>query len=126
MRELTADDLGLLLSLFAVLLLAFAANFHFSGKEVRRHRRLALGFVVVNFVGEISTVVALGLTWVALWRPKAWERIDDMLVFVPGSIAVLCAVILTVESVQSRARHIIALDRKDRAAGKAARSAEDA
>jgi len=114
-RDLTADDLGLLLSVFAVLLLAFAANFHFSRKAVHRHRRAAFGFVVLNLVGEVATVVALMLTWVALWSPKAWEQIDDLLVFVPGSISVLCAVILTIESVYARTRHILdaARDRDD-------------
>ena len=52
MRELTADDLGLLLSVFAVLLLAFATNFHFSRKEVRRHRRAAIVFVGLSFLGR--------------------------------------------------------------------------
>ncbi len=122
MRELSSDDLGLLLSLFAVLLLAFAANFNFSRKAIHRHRRAALGFVVVNFVGELATVIALNLTWVALWSPNAWEQIDDLLVFVPGSIAVVCAVVLTVESVYARAVHIIATERRDRAAERAARS----
>lgn len=112
-RELNTDDLGLLLSLFAVLLLAFAANFHFSRKAIRRHRRAAIGFVVLNFVGELSTVIALMLTWVALWSPAAWERIDDLLVFIPGSIAIVCAVALTIESVYARAMHIVRIDRKE-------------
>ncbi|MFC0313911.1 hypothetical protein ACFQNE_06130 [Gordonia phosphorivorans] len=113
MRDLTADDLGLLLSLFAVLLLAFSANFHFSRKSVRRHRRAAVAFVVINFLGELSTVIALCLTWVALWSPTAWEQIDDLLVFIPGSVAVGCAVVLTIESVYARAAHIV---RDERAA----------
>lgn len=116
MRDLTPDDLGILLSLFAVLLLAFAANFNFSRKSINRHRRAAIGFVVVNFVGELATVIALNLTWVSLWSPKAWEHIDNLLVFVPGSIAVVCAVVLTAESVYARAMHIIATERKDRTA----------
>lgn len=107
MRDLTADDFGVLLSLFAVLLLAFAADFHFSRKTVARHRVQALVFVVVNMVGELSTVLALMLTWVALWSPTAWERINDLLVLVPGSIAVLCAVALTLESVSVRVAAIL-------------------
>lgn len=114
MRELNTDDLGLLLSLFAVLLLAFAANFHFSRKAVRRHRKAAITFVVLNFVGELSTVIAMMLTWVALWSPVAWERIDDLLVFIPGSIAIVCAVVLTIESVYARAVHIVRVERMDR------------
>lgn len=113
MRTLTADDLGLLLSLFAVLLLAFAANFHFSRKAVRRHRKAALTFVVLSFLGELSTVIAMMLTWVALWSPAAWDRIDDMLVFVPGTISISCAVALTIESVGSRIVHILRAERDD-------------
>ncbi|GAC57100.1 hypothetical protein GOHSU_16_00560 [Gordonia hirsuta DSM 44140 = NBRC 16056] len=116
MRDLTSDDLGMLLSLFAVLLLAFAANFHFSRKAVARHRAAALGFVALNLLGEAATVIALLLTWVALWSPKAWEQIDDLLVLVPGSIAMLCAVALTFESVFARIAHIIRLEREDRLA----------
>ncbi|GED98507.1 hypothetical protein [Gordonia crocea] len=106
MRELSSDDLGLLLSVYAVLLLAFAANFHFSSKMVQRHRKAAIVFVVASFLGEAATVIALLLTWVALWSPRAWERIDNLLVFIPGSVAIACAVFLTFESVWARIRRI--------------------
>jgi len=104
MRELDNADLGLLLSVFAVLLLAFAADFQFSRKAVRRHRRATITFVSLNLLGELATVIALLLTWVAVWSPAAWQRIDNLLVFVPGSIAILCAAILTVESVYVRTK----------------------
>lgn len=122
MRELGSEEFGILLSFFAVLLLAFAANFHFSRKAISRHRAAALGFVVVSFIGEIATMIALVLTWVALWSPHAWEAINDLLVLVPGSIALLCAVVLTFESVYARAVHIVRLERKDRLAARAKRS----
>ncbi|MGO2746479.1 hypothetical protein [Microbacterium sp.] len=102
MRELTTDDLGLLLSVFAVLLIAFGIDFHFSTKAVAQHRRAAWFFGIATLVGELMTALALVLTWVALWSPAAWEAIDDLLVFVPGSIAIVCAVILTVDKVMSR------------------------
>ena len=63
-------------------------------------------FAVGNLGGEAATVIALMLTWVALWSPRAWERIDDLLVFIPGSIAIACAVFLTFESVWARIRRI--------------------
>ncbi|MFZ2512409.1 MAG: hypothetical protein WAW85_15125 [Gordonia sp. (in: high G+C Gram-positive bacteria)] len=122
MRELGSEEFGIMLSFFAVLLLAFAANFHFSRKAIRRHRVAALGFVLVSFIGEIATVIALVLTWVALWSPHAWEAIDDLLVLGPGSIALLCAVILTFESVYARAVHILRLEREDRLAERTERS----
>ena len=102
MRELTTDDLGLLLSVFAVLLIAFAIDFRFSTRSARRHRRSVLFFGVVALIGELMTALALVLTWVALWSPAAWEAIDDLLVFVPGSIAILCAVILTIDKIVAR------------------------
>lgn len=95
MRDLTADDLGVLLSVFAVLLLAFGIDFHVSRRGLRAHQGRALFFGIVSLIGEVSTALALLLTWVALWSPAAWELIDDLLVFVPGSLAMLSAVILT-------------------------------
>lgn len=106
MRELTTDEFGILLSLFAVLLLAFSADFHFSRKTITRHRVQAIVFVSINLLGELATVVAMMLTWVALWSSSAWEQINDLLVLVPGSIAILCAVTLTLESVYMRVASI--------------------
>ena len=106
MRELSSADLGMLLSLFAVLLISFGIDFRVSRKAAQRHHRRAVVFAVVSLVGELATSVALVLTWVALWSPKAWEQIDDLLVLVPGSIAVLCAVVLTVETIAGRLANI--------------------
>lgn len=102
MRELTPDALGQLLAVFAVLLISFAIDFHLSKKSERRHPRVTLLFGIVALIGELMTVLALVLTWVALWSPAAWEAIDDMLVFIPGSIAFGCAVILTIDKLLSR------------------------
>lgn len=106
MRELSSADLGMLLSLFAVLLISFGIDFRVSRKSAKRHHRRAVVFAVVSLVGELATSIALVLTWVALWSPKAWEQIDDLLVLVPGSIAVLCAVVLTVETIFGRLANI--------------------
>lgn len=106
LQDLTVDEFGILLSLFAVLLLAFGVDFHLSRKDARHHRGAAMVFAVVSFVGELATSIALLLTWVAMWSPKAWERIDTMMVFVPGTIAVCCALILTVERVVAQSRSI--------------------
>jgi hypothetical protein len=56
----------------------------------------------VSLVGESTTALSLVLTWVALWSPAAWERIDDLIVLVPGTFAVLCEVILTREQALNR------------------------
>jgi hypothetical protein len=101
-RELTNDDLGLLLSVFVLMLIAFGVDFHMSRRGAERHRVRLLVFSMASLVGELSTAVALILTWVALWSPVAWSHIDNLMVFIPGSIAVFCAVLLTVETVVSR------------------------
>ncbi len=106
MRELTTADLGLLLSVFAVLLIAFGIDFHFSTKGAARHRRARWFFGIVTLVGELMTALTLVLTWVAIWSPAAWESIDDMLVFIPGSIAIGCAVVLTVDKVVARLQRL--------------------
>lgn len=106
MRELSADDLGVMLSVFAVLLIAFGIDFHISKHSIRDHRRGAIVFSVVSLIGESATAIALVLTWVALWSPVAWARIDDLLVFVPGTVAMFCAVVLTGEKAVSRVLRI--------------------
>lgn len=102
MREMTSGDLGQLLALFALLLVAFGIDFHVSRRTAQRRRRSAVVFAVTGLVGECTTALALILTWVALWSPAAWEHIDDLLVFIPGSIAMICAVILTAEKAVGR------------------------
>lgn len=112
MRELTTADLGMLLSVFAVLLIAFGIDFHFSAKGASRHRRARWFFGIVTLIGELMTALALVLTWVALWSPAAWEAIDDMLVFVPGSIAIACAVMLTIDKIVARLERLRAAGRE--------------
>lgn len=110
MRELTVGEFGVLLSLFAVLLLAFSADFHLSRKSVRSHHRAAVAFACISLVGELSTAIAILFTWIALWSETAWDRIPDMWVLVPGSLSVLCALLLTIETVVGRARRMFADD----------------
>ncbi|MGC5332230.1 hypothetical protein [Micromonospora sp. DT62] len=95
MRELSPSDLGLLLSVFALLLVLFGIDFHLSRRAVQQHRRGAFFASIVSLVGELMTAIALVLTWVAMWSPAAWARIDNLLVFIPGTISMLCAVLLT-------------------------------
>lgn len=122
MRELSADHLAMLLSVFAVLLIAFGIDFHLSRRAVARHRRGAITFGVVSLVGEVMTAVALVLTWIAVWSPVAWERIDNLLVFIPGTLAVLCAVIITAEKAIGR---VITIVRAAAAPGTGTDQAED-
>lgn len=115
MRELTTVDLGMLLSVFAVLLIAFGIDFHFSTKGAARHRRARWFFAIVTLIGELMTALALVLTWVALWSPAAWEAIDDMLVFIPGTVAIGCAVILTIDKIIARLERLRGADRESAA-----------
>lgn len=103
MRELDSADLGILLSVFAVLLIFFGIDFRLSRSDTTRHRRRALAFAGISLLGNATTALALVLTWVAMFLPPDAEQIDTWLVFVPGSIAALCAVVLTGEVAVSRA-----------------------
>lgn len=102
MRDLDPVDLGVLLSVFAVLLIFFGIDFRVSRGAARRHQRRALAFVSLSLLGEAATAIALVLTWVSLFLPAAAEQIDTLLVLIPGTVAIGCAVVLTVESVVSR------------------------
>lgn len=102
MRDLQPSDLGVLLSVFAVLLIFFGIEFRISRRSARRHRGRALLYAAMSLVGEAATAIALVLTWVSLFLPPEAKGVDTVLVFAPGSVAVLCAVVLTVESVTER------------------------
>lgn len=110
MRELDPLDLGVLLSVFAVLLIFFGIDFRVSRRSAHRYRGRALLFTSISLLGEVATVVALILTWIALFLPPEAESVDTLLVFVPGSLAILCAVVLTVESVGGRALGLLGRD----------------
>lgn len=43
------------------------------------------------------TALALVLTWIAPWSPATWELIDHLLVFIPGSTAILYVAALTID-----------------------------
>lgn len=102
MRELTPDDLGILLSVFAVLLIFFGIDFRVSRRVAQLYKRRAFAFAVISVIGEGTTAIALVFTWVALFLPPEAQSIDTMLVFVPGSISMVCAVILTGQVVTGR------------------------
>lgn len=102
MRELTPDDLGILLSVFAVLLIFFGIDFRVSRRVAQLYKRRAFTFAVISVIGEGTTAIALVFTWVALFLPPEAQSIDTMLVFVPGSISMVCAVILTGQVVTGR------------------------
>jgi len=107
MRALTADDLGVLLSFFVVLLIFFSVDIH-----LRRARHAASAtppttgmrfFALLSAAGALVSAVALLLSWIALFLPEDSALIDVTFVFVPGSLAILCAVVLCIEVVARRA-----------------------
>ncbi len=114
MRDLQPSDLGVLLSVFAVLLIFFGIEFRISRRSARRHHGRALIYAAMSLVGEAATAVALVLTWISLFLPPEAEAVDTALVFAPGSVAVLCAVVLTVESVTERFITLSAMKRERR------------
>lgn len=107
MRELQAADLGVLLSVFAVLLIFFGIDFRVSRGQALRHRGRALLFACISVLGEAATALALALCWVAMFLPPEAQGVDTVLVFVPGTLAIICAVILTGEVVSSRVAKLL-------------------
>lgn len=106
MRDLNADDLGVLLSVFVVLLIFFGVDFHITRKRTQLPTRSTKAFAVVSAIGEGATGIAIILTWISLFLPDEFRIIDTWLVFIPGSIAILCALILTIEVVTHRVRQL--------------------
>lgn len=106
MRLLEVLDFAALLSFFALLLLAFGFDFHLSRSVVRRHKGRAKFFVGISILGEIAAATGMGLTWFALFLDEPSQKVDGLLVFVPGTIACLCIILLTIENSITRFRLI--------------------
>ncbi|MEO3796829.1 hypothetical protein ABGB14_42085 [Nonomuraea sp. B10E15] len=90
-----------LISFLAVLLIFFSI-------DVRSRESAASGpwharmFGWTSRVGGISTALALALGWVDLFLPDESSLIHVASVAVPGSVAVLCAIVLGLEMLWMR------------------------
>lgn len=111
--DISQENLGVVLSLFAVLIVSFGIDFRFSRASALLHPKLTRFFLWITVIGEVSAALALLLTWVAVWSPATWETIDDKLVLVPGTVAILCVLILTIKTVLSHFAEVNGTDDDD-------------
>ncbi|MGO3734905.1 MAG: hypothetical protein ACTJFR_07150 [Canibacter sp.] len=95
MRELTPDQLLDAAALIVTLLIFFSidAKFRFR-KDARRVRE---EFRIVTIIGGLSSAVALVVVWINLFIPDDMDRIHMLTYFVPSSIAILSALVLSLE-----------------------------
>ncbi|MPV48967.1 MULTISPECIES: hypothetical protein [unclassified Pseudactinotalea] len=94
MRHMPSSELVSLISFLAVLLIFFSIDIRSRTPGDQWHARL---FEYSSRIGGISTAAALTLGWVDMFLPDDSERIHVALVAIPGSLGVLCAIILGVE-----------------------------
>ncbi|THA61479.1 hypothetical protein E6P78_24945 [Streptomyces sp. A0958] len=101
MRTMPSAEMVSLISFLAVLLIFFSIDVRSrdSGASKPWHARL---FEWASRVGGIATALALTLGWVDLFLPDENSVIHVAFVAVPGSVAVLCAIVLGLEMLWQR------------------------
>lgn len=103
MRQMPSAEMVDLISFLAVLLVFFSI-------DVRSRDSGAAGpwqahlFEWASRIGGVATGLALTLGWVDLFLPDESSPIHVALVAVPGSVAVLCAIVLGLEMLWQRRR----------------------
>lgn len=100
--ELDSMHLGGLLGFFVTLLLFFGVEFHLTRRRTSQVARGVVAWAVVSAIGEGATAVGLLATWLTMFLPPDAEVVDTWVVFVTGSVAAGCAVLLTAETVIKR------------------------
>ena len=90
-----------LISFLAVLLIFFSidARAREPAGEGPWHARL---FEWASRIGGVATAMALALGWADLFLPDEGSPIHVAFVFVPGSVGVLCAIVLGLEMLWQR------------------------
>ena len=98
MRDMPSSELVSLISFLAVLLLFFSIDVRsrMADDDDPWHKKL---FDWVSRVGGVSTAVALALGWVDLFIPDESAGVHVALVAVPGTLAVVCAIVLGLEMI---------------------------
>lgn len=96
MRQMPSADMVSLISFLAVLLIFFSIDVR--SRESAAGRSWAAGlFEWASRVGGVATAAALALGWIDLFLPDESSPIHVVFVAVPGSVAVLCAIVLGLE-----------------------------
>ncbi len=90
-----------LISFLAVLLVFFSIDVRSRDSDASKPWHAHL-FEWASRIGGVATAVALTLGWVDLFLPDESSPIHVMFVAAPGSLAVLCAIVLGLEMLWQR------------------------
>ncbi|GAA4519178.1 hypothetical protein GCM10023096_39770 [Nonomuraea ferruginea] len=101
MRPMPSADMVSLISFLAVLLIFFSIDVRSRESEAADpwHARM---FDWTSRSGGICTALALALGWVDLFLPDENSPVHVAFVVIPGSVAVLCAIVLGLEMLWQR------------------------
>jgi hypothetical protein len=102
MRQMPSADMVSLISFLAVLLIFFSIDVRSRDSAASKPWHAQL-FEWASRIGGIATALALALGWVDLFLPDESSPIHVALVAAPGSVAVLCAIVLGLEMLWQRA-----------------------
>lgn len=101
MRQMPSADLVSLISFLAVLLIFFSIDVR-ARESGGAQSWDALVFEWASRVGGVATALSLALGWIDLFLPDESSPIHVAFVAAPGSVGVLCAIVLGLEMLWQR------------------------
>ncbi|NLU70246.1 hypothetical protein [Streptomyces sp. HNM0574] len=103
MRQMPSSEMVDMIAFLAVLLIFFSIDVRSreSPDSGRWHTYL---FEWASRIGGVTTALALALGWVDLFLPDEDSPIHVAFVAAPGTVAVLCAIVLGLEMLWQRKR----------------------
>lgn len=101
MRQMPSADMVSLISFLGVFLIFFSIDVRSRDATASKPWHAHL-FEWASRIGGIATALALALGWVDLFLPDESSPIHVALVAAPGSVAVLCAIVLGLEMLWQR------------------------
>lgn len=96
MRQMPSADMVSLISFLAVLLIFFSIDVRSRDSAASKPWHAHL-FEWASRIGGVATALALTLGWADLFLPDESSPIHVAFVAVPGSVGVLCAIVLGLE-----------------------------
>ena len=95
MRGLSPDQLLAAAGLIVTLLIFFSIDAKFRFRpSARRAREI---FHTTSIVGGISCAIAFVVIWINVFIPDDMEPINLLTYFIPSSVAIACALLLSIE-----------------------------
>ncbi|WP_069814809.1 hypothetical protein [Streptomyces sp. TP-A0874] len=101
MRQMPSADMVSLISFLAVLLIFFSIDVR-SRESAASKSWQASFFEWASRLGGVATALSLTLGWVDLFLPDETSPIHVAFVAAPGSVGVLCAIMLGLEMLWQR------------------------